>query len=143
MSKTSSANGPITGQGTAAKEALLDLQLDTGSGGNNGVTFNSGANLVVNGTGTGGLRVQAKNAAAMANLLTSTRYTGITGSGGTLTLALTNNDSFTDSPARAPPLRWHWASTAMSAAARPMSCGQLPPASPTTPGLVLKGATVG
>ena len=87
--------GLITGQGTAAKEALLDLQLDNGSGGNNGVTFNSGVSLVVNGTGTGGLRVQATNAAAMANLLTGTRYTGITGSGGVLTLALTNNDTLT------------------------------------------------
>ena len=86
----------ITGQGTAAKEALLDLQLDNGSGGNNGVTFNApGVNLVVNGTGTGGLRVQAKSAAAMANLLTG-RTDTITGNGGMLTLAVTNNDLLTD-----------------------------------------------
>jgi hypothetical protein len=88
-------NNTIKGQGTAAKESVLDLLLDNGSGGNNGVTFNAGVSLVVNGTGTGGLRVQAKSAAAMANLLTG-RTDTITGSGGTLTLAVTNNDTLTD-----------------------------------------------
>lgn len=89
-------NTNITGQGTAAKESVIDLLLDNGSGTQNGVTFNSGVSLVVNGTGTGGLRIQAASAAALANLMTGTRYSTITGSGGVLTLALTNNDTLTN-----------------------------------------------
>lgn len=88
-------NNTITGEGSDVKESVMDLLLDNGSGGNNGVTFNSGANLIVNGTVTGGLRVQAKSAAALQNLLTTARLNAITGIGGVVTLALTNNDSYT------------------------------------------------
>ena len=96
-------NSAITAKGTAAKDSVMDLLLDNGTGTDDGVTFNSGANLVVNGTGTGGLRVQAKSAAALQNLLATARLNALTGSGGALTLALTNNDSFTitDGPSSA------------------------------------------
>ncbi len=88
-------NNTLTGRGTADKDAVIDLLLDNGTGTQNGVTFNAGANLVVNGSTIAGLRLQAKSAAALGNLLTTARLNGITGSGGTLTLALASTETFT------------------------------------------------
>lgn len=96
----------LTGRGTAAKDAVIDLLLDNGTGTQNGVTFNARANLVVNGSTIAGLRVQARDAAALGNLITAARLNAMTGSGGVLTLALANNDTFTvpDGPSTAQPV---------------------------------------
>lgn len=99
-------NNTLTGRGTADKDAVIDLLLDNGTGTQNGVTFNAGANLVVNGSTIAGLRVQAKDAAALGNLVTAARLNALTGSAGVLTLALANNDTFTvpDGPSTAQPV---------------------------------------
>ena len=86
--------GPIVAWGTSAKESTFDIQLGAGTSSNEGITFYNTA-TTVNGSGTGGLRVQAMSAAALGNFYTTARANALAGSGGTLTLALTNNDSFT------------------------------------------------
>ncbi len=133
---TTSTNGvievmqPIVGAGTPAKESLVlvDLPFATdsratfssavASSGINGINFNGtavaalggnvrpGAALVINGTGTAGLRVQGSDV-NLTNLLTQgankTRLRTISGTGGTLTIAITNSATFTinDGPTNA------------------------------------------
>ena len=118
--------GDITGNGTTAAESTIDLRLPAANTAApftnvNGVTFDSpgpaGADLIVNGTGFGGLKVSASGrvirtstatgAAAtylygatgatdpvtpdvkLSNLLTQPRLAALTGSGGYLTPAAT------------------------------------------------------
>jgi hypothetical protein len=123
-------DGDIQGQGSTASESVLSIYLpfpagtdsnadqvpDTASFGDfGGVVFRNnstatspgtnGTDLIVNGTGFGGLRVEGRsrpnllfdisgtmsdtvsNATKIANLLTQTRLAGLTGSGGYLTTA--------------------------------------------------------
>lgn len=94
-------NGDITGQGTTANESTILLGLGAGTA---GVSFTSGAgtagsDLIVNGTGLGGLRIVGSGA-QVTNLLTSARLQDVTGSGGVLTIAY--NDSFTGRISSAP-----------------------------------------
>jgi autotransporter-associated beta strand protein len=107
--------GDLRGSGTTAKESVIELYLPAANEipatispaiSLGGVAFDtaagSSANLVVNGTGFGGLKVNAlarpsallggapdpvTNAAKLNNLLTSSRVAGLTGSGGYLTAA--------------------------------------------------------
>ena len=102
---------PITGLGTTANDARMIVNLPfannslslltvagvAGTGG--GVNFNGlwggaetfpGADLIVNGAGDYGLRIQGA-ATNVANATANGRYGRISGSGGTLTLAADNN----------------------------------------------------
>jgi hypothetical protein len=103
---------PITGEGSSASEARVVVDLpysdpsngskDTwGGGGKDGVNFNGlpigmgtypGADLIVNGTGDYGLRLVGFSG-YVSNLLANGRASRVTGSGGTLTVAATSNDS--------------------------------------------------
>ena len=103
---------PITGQGSSASDArvVVDLPYALGGGGNggtagsapnNGVNFDGystafgpGVSLIVNGSGLYGLRVQGYDQ-FVTNLLSPARLSGLTGSGGTLTVAITNNGPLT------------------------------------------------
>jgi hypothetical protein len=85
---TITLNRNITGSGTAASEAVLDLKV-TGTDIAN--VLYSG-NIVVNGSGTGGLRVQGTGA-AVDSFLNTTRIQALTGSGGTLTMAYSDSPS--------------------------------------------------
>ncbi len=71
----------IVGQGTASQEAVF-------APGDN-LSYN--ANIQVNGSGTGGLRVQG-DAADVNNFLSPSRIANLTGSGGTLTMAVTEGN---------------------------------------------------
>ncbi len=108
--------GNLRGQGTTAKDAVVDLYLPVGNvigaapaAGSlpyGGVNFEASSNLVVNGTGFGGLRVNGlarantlfsgatpdpvTNSAKLSNLLTPARIAAVTGSGGYLTPAPAN-----------------------------------------------------
>ncbi len=87
--------GNIVGNGTSAKESTVLLNTPTGSlpGTAAGTTFfASGSNLVVNGSGMGGLRVQGTTA-AVNGMLTNSRLAATTGTGGTLTMAYTDGGS--------------------------------------------------
>jgi hypothetical protein len=102
---------PITGLGTTANDARMIVNLpfaenslsilaSAGLGGTGGgVNFNGlwggaetfpGADLIVNGAGDYGLRIQGA-ATNVANATANGRYGRISGSGGTLTLAADNN----------------------------------------------------
>ncbi len=103
---------PITGQGSSSGDArvVVDLPYALGGGGdantaggapNDGVNFDGfstafgpGCSLIVNGSGLYGLRVQGYDQ-FVTNLLSSARLSGLTGSGGTLTVAITNNGTLT------------------------------------------------
>jgi hypothetical protein len=96
----------MEGRGTSAKESVIDIYLPQDndvatSSPLGGVDFQAGTALVVNGTGLGGLRVNGltrpaalmggpdpvSNADKVANLLSTGRLQGLTGSGGFLTPA--------------------------------------------------------
>jgi autotransporter-associated beta strand protein len=78
----SGAARTIIGQGSSANETTIQLGANT--------TANAGTRLEVNGSGTGGLRIEGT--AARVNVLANdTRLNQIAGSGGTLTLAYTDN----------------------------------------------------
>ncbi len=112
--------GNIVGNGTTAADSVINLLVGAANTAGpftnvNGVVFDSGSNLIVNGTGFGGLKVTASGAiirtsvatgaaatylygptgasdpvsasAKVSNLLTSTRLAALTGSGGYLTPA--------------------------------------------------------
>ncbi len=103
---TITVNGDITGQGTSTKESTISLGI-----GSTGATFASGAgttgsDLIVNGSGTGGLRVEGTQA-NVDNLLTTARIQDITGTGGTFTIAYSDNvtKSFVASPTAATDIR--------------------------------------
>ena len=85
-------NGDITGQGTSAKESVMRLGLGSGASGVNFATGagTAGSDLIVNGSGVGGLRVEGTQA-RVDNLITSQRIQDLTGSGGTLTIAYSDN----------------------------------------------------
>ena len=103
---------PITGEGNSASDARVVVDLpysepSNGSkdGGNNngknGVNFDAitagmgaypGAELIVNGTGDHGLRLMGQSG-YVSNLLANGRCSRVTGTGGTLTVAATSNDS--------------------------------------------------
>lgn len=85
-------NRDITGQGTSLKESTVLLNIGSGVGGVNFATGagTAGADLIVNGSGTGGLRLQGTQA-RVDNLLTTQRMEDLTGTGGTLTIAYTDN----------------------------------------------------
>lgn len=72
----------IVGQGTSTQESVLRL------GAANNIA-NTGTNLQVDGSGTGGLRIEGTKAKVDA-LVTDTRLAATTGSGGTLTIAYTD-----------------------------------------------------
>jgi fibronectin-binding autotransporter adhesin len=86
----------IEGRGGSAKDSIIDLELGAPQGAEltNGVSFAANANLIVNGSGLGGLRVQGTGA-FVDNLLTPARIQTLTGSGGTLTVAYSDNSSRT------------------------------------------------
>jgi autotransporter-associated beta strand protein len=102
--------GNIVGQGTSTSESVIDIALpfDNVAIDNQplgGVEFQNSSNLIVNGSGFGGLLVRGtarpnslfalgapdpvSNADKVANLLSPTRLAGITGTGGYLTPAPT------------------------------------------------------
>jgi hypothetical protein len=105
---------PITGRGTTADDARMIVNLpfaessgqtftSAGIGGTTGgVNFNGlagagmgtypGANLIVHGAGDYGLRIQGA-ATNLWNVMGNGRYGRVTGSGGTLTLAVDNNET--------------------------------------------------
>ena len=74
----------ITATGTTTDEAKLVL--------NDTTTFNSSSTVTINGSGSGGLRVEGTQT-GVNNFLTSGRVSGLTGSGGTLTLAMSNENT--------------------------------------------------
>lgn len=80
----------IVGQGSSASEATLSL------GANPTHSYNAGTALKVDGTGsgTGGLRIEGTQANVDA-LVTAARLQGLTGTGGTLTIAYSDNGSRT------------------------------------------------
>jgi hypothetical protein len=104
-----SVRNNIQGEGTTAKESLVDLFLpfsnavtaDTNTAALGGVEFTAASNLIVNGSGLGGLRVNGltrptaliggvdpvSNDQKVANLLSASRLALLTGSGGYLTPA--------------------------------------------------------
>jgi autotransporter-associated beta strand protein len=103
---TVTVNGDITGQGTATKESTVNVGLNSGN-----LAFATGANtagsdLIVNGSGTGGLRVQGTQA-NVDNLLTAARIQDVTGTGGTLTIAYSDNvtKNFVSAPTTASSVR--------------------------------------
>ena len=111
------AQGDITGNGTTAADSVIDLRIGAANtttfSNTNGVTFNNpgstGVDLIVNGTGFGGLKVIANTASIrtststgssatfltdpvlnenkLSNLLTDVRLAALTGTGGYLTTA--------------------------------------------------------
>jgi autotransporter-associated beta strand protein len=86
----------ITATGTTASEATLSL-------GATSTTYNSSSTLTVNGSGTGGLRVSGAQT-AVDGFLTTSRINGLSGSGGTLTVAYTDasgNFDWTKAPTSA------------------------------------------
>jgi hypothetical protein len=103
---------PITGEGNSASDARVVVDLpysepsngskDSGNNnGKNGVNFDAitagmgaypGAELVVNGTGDYGLRLMGQSG-YVSNLLANGRCSRVMGTGGTLTVAATSNDS--------------------------------------------------
>lgn len=92
-------NGDIIGKGTSTKESTVNVGVGSG-----GLTLAAGAgtagsDLIVNGSGTGGLRIEGTQA-NVDNLLTTARIQDVTGSGGTLTIAYSDNvtKNFVDSP---------------------------------------------
>jgi len=90
------ANGDLTGQGSAAADSVIDLRLGSGAGGVDFLTGagTAGVDLIVNGSGTGGLRIQGTKAHVDA-LLTTERFQDLTGTGGTLTIAYSDAASRT------------------------------------------------
>ncbi|MBI4327615.1 MAG: autotransporter-associated beta strand repeat-containing protein [Chloroflexi bacterium] len=76
----------IIGQGTATSEATITLGDNT--------TANASTSFTVNGSGTGGLRIEGTQANVDA-LVTAARLQGLAGSGGTFTIAYTDNGSRT------------------------------------------------
>lgn len=97
-------NGDLRGYGTGSGEAVVDLQLGPagGAGVGGGVSFAAGSDLVVNGSGNYGLRLQGTGA-QVNNLLTDARLQGLTGSGGTLTVAFADNAARTFAAAPSSP----------------------------------------
>lgn len=97
-SNTSATNqinvsGNITGQGNSTNDSTvrIDTAATDGTGTAAGRTFfQSGVDLVVNGTDLGGLRIEGASTNVNA-LLTATRFQNLTGSGGTLTIAYTDS----------------------------------------------------
>ena len=103
---------PITGEGNSASDARVVVDLpysepsngskDSGNNnGKNGVNFDAitagmgaypGAELIVNGTGDYGLRLIGQSG-YVSNLLANGRCSRVMGTGGTLTVAATSNDS--------------------------------------------------
>jgi len=102
---------PITGRGSASGESRVIVDLPyaspslgtftsvSGASGKNGVNFDGisplgthypGGRLVVNGSGDYGLRVEGYSE-FVTNLLSASRLSTLTGSGGVLTIAITNN----------------------------------------------------
>jgi autotransporter-associated beta strand protein len=100
--------GNIRGEGTTASESVMDILLPTAvnlatPAPHGGVDFQATVGLIVNGSGTGGLRVNGitrpnalfsgatadpiTNDIKVNNLLTATRLAAITGTGGYLTPA--------------------------------------------------------
>src|SRR5205814_1168204 len=100
--------GNIQGEGTTAKESLIDLYMPfdntVGDGAlTGGVEFQSTSNLIINGSGIGGLRVNGlsrpgnlfgvggsdpdANNQKVQDFLTPARLSALTGSGGYLTPA--------------------------------------------------------
>jgi len=75
----------IIGEGTSTQEAKIVLGAATNSA-------NPGSKFQVDGSGTGGLRIEGTKAKVDA-LMTDARLAATTGSGGTLTLAYTDNGS--------------------------------------------------
>jgi autotransporter family porin len=98
---TITVNGDITGQGTSLNESTISLAVGSGVG---GATFTSGSgaagsDLIVNGSGTGGLRIEG-SMANLNNFLTAQRFQDLTGTGGALTIAYNNTgtNSFLTAP---------------------------------------------
>jgi autotransporter-associated beta strand protein len=87
----SGAARTIIGQGTSTQEAKIVL-------GANSTTAHAGTTFQIDGSGTGGLRVEGTKA-RVDGLMTDARLAATTGSGGTLTLAYTNNAGRTLGPA--------------------------------------------
>ncbi|MDX1950948.1 MAG: hypothetical protein SFY81_02120 [Verrucomicrobiota bacterium] len=87
-----SVAGDITGQGTTASESTVKLGLAGGAGGVNFATGSgsAGTDLIVNGSGLGGLRIEGSKA-AVDNLLIPQVFQDLTGTGGTLTVAYNDN----------------------------------------------------
>jgi autotransporter-associated beta strand protein len=83
----SGAARTIVGQGTSTQEAKIVLGATSN-------TANAGSKFQVDGAGTGGLRIEGTKAKVDA-LMTDARLAATTGSGGTLTLAYTDNGSRT------------------------------------------------
>jgi len=76
----------ITGSGTSSSDATLRLRAATTS-------YNAGTAIAVNGSGTGGLRLEGGDTDLLTNLLTSARVGALTGTGGTLTIASTSENN--------------------------------------------------
>lgn len=74
----------IIGQGTSGSEATITL--------GSGTTANASTSFTVNGSGTGGLRIEGTQANVDA-LVTAARLQGLNGSGGTFTIAYSDNGS--------------------------------------------------
>lgn len=86
-------SGNITGQGNSTNEStvFIDNTATNGTGTAAGRTFfQSTVDLVVNGSGTGGLRIEGASTNVNA-LLTTNRFKSLTGTGGTLTIAYTDS----------------------------------------------------
>jgi autotransporter-associated beta strand protein len=84
--------GNVVGSGTTGHEATLRLSTPVGSlpGSTAGTTyFDNASKIIVNGAGTGGLRVEGTKARVDA-YATDARLAATTGTGGTLTLAYTS-----------------------------------------------------
>ena len=85
-------DGDIVGQGNSVQESVVDLRLpfgDTNGQLTGGVSFGPACDLVVQGSGTGGMRIGG-SMSDIGNLLSVDRITRITGAGGYLTIAPTD-----------------------------------------------------
>jgi hypothetical protein len=103
-------NGNVRGQGNDATDARFVVRLGNKSAGGGlvgGVDWTaSTANLEVYGTGNGGLRVEGPSANLAAPFLSTARLQAVTGTGGTLTIAPSDNGTtIAAAPAAASPVR--------------------------------------
>jgi hypothetical protein len=87
----------VIGRGTTASEALVDIALDVAATGTSAVNPDAAHAIVIEGVGLGGLRVEASGSVAtqtssqrLTNYFTTARTSGITGTGGYLTIAPSN-----------------------------------------------------